>query len=142
MNLSLSLSCSTMDPCIPSHQLLPHAFLISKIQIIISHSHFLLYHSIFFNHYHSLLFNKVWLYFSMDLNIREVSLFTAMLQQYANIMLYTYNATLYSFFAYIYKMTVASKNSMLKHRNVNLNTVSLKASDCTTCLLYYHNEET
>jgi hypothetical protein len=33
------------------------------------------------------------------------------------------------FFAY--KITVASKNSMLKHRNVNLNTVSLKASDCT-----------
>jgi hypothetical protein len=28
-------------------------------------------------------------------------------------------------------MTVASENSMLKHRNVNLNTVSLKASDCT-----------
>jgi hypothetical protein len=33
------------------------------------------------------------------------------------------------FFAY--KMTVASENSILKHRNVNLNTVSLKASDCT-----------
>jgi hypothetical protein len=37
---------------------------------------------------------------------------------------------MYSFFAY--KMTVASKNSMLKHRNVDLNTVSLKASDCTS----------
>jgi hypothetical protein len=33
------------------------------------------------------------------------------------------------FFAY--KMTVASENSMLKHRNVDLNTVSLKASDYT-----------
>jgi hypothetical protein len=28
-------------------------------------------------------------------------------------------------------MTVASENSMLKHKNVYLNTVSLKASDCT-----------
>jgi hypothetical protein len=35
------------------------------------------------------------------------------------------------FFAY--KMTVMSENSMLKHRNVDLNTVSLKASDCTIC---------
>jgi hypothetical protein len=35
------------------------------------------------------------------------------------------------FFAY--KMTVASENSMLKHRNVDLNTESLKASDCTIC---------
>jgi hypothetical protein len=26
---------------------------------------------------------------------------------------------------------VACENSMLKHRNVNLNTVNLKASDCT-----------
>jgi hypothetical protein len=35
-----------------------------------------------------------------------------------------------SFFAY--KMTVVSENSMLKHiRNDDLNTVSLKASDCT-----------
>jgi hypothetical protein len=34
---------------------------------------------------------------------------------------------LYSFFAY--KMTVASENSMLKHRNVDLNTVSLKTSE-------------
>jgi hypothetical protein len=33
------------------------------------------------------------------------------------------------FFAY--KMTMVSKNSMLRHRNVDLNTVSLKASDCT-----------
>jgi hypothetical protein len=33
------------------------------------------------------------------------------------------------FFAY--KMTVASKTPMLKHRNVDLYTVSLKASDCT-----------
>jgi hypothetical protein len=33
------------------------------------------------------------------------------------------------FFAY--KMTVASKNSMLKHRNIDFNIVSLKASDCT-----------
>jgi hypothetical protein len=33
------------------------------------------------------------------------------------------------FFAY--KMTVESENSMLKHRNVDLNTVSLEASDCT-----------
>jgi hypothetical protein len=30
-----------------------------------------------------------------------------------------------------YKMTVVSENSMLKHRNINLNTVNLKASDCT-----------
>jgi hypothetical protein len=29
-------------------------------------------------------------------------------------------------------MTVTSENSMLKHTNVDLNTVSLKASDCTT----------
>jgi hypothetical protein len=28
-------------------------------------------------------------------------------------------------------MTVASENSMLKHRNIDLNTVSLKANDCT-----------
>jgi hypothetical protein len=28
-------------------------------------------------------------------------------------------------------MTVANENSMLKHRNVDLNAVSLKASDCT-----------
>jgi hypothetical protein len=33
------------------------------------------------------------------------------------------------FFAY--KMTVASENLMLKHRNIDLNTVSLKANDCT-----------
>jgi hypothetical protein len=50
--------------------------------------------------------------------------------------LYNFNNTkpipLVQFFAY--KMTVASENSMLKHRNVNLNTVSLKASDCTVVL--------
>jgi hypothetical protein len=36
---------------------------------------------------------------------------------------------------FAYKMTAASENSMLKHRNVDLNTVSLKASDCT----WYNN---
>jgi hypothetical protein len=34
-------------------------------------------------------------------------------------------------------MTVASENSMLKHRNVDLNAVSLKASDCTYKVYYY-----
>jgi hypothetical protein len=37
------------------------------------------------------------------------------------------------FFAY--KMTEASENPMLKQRNVDLNTVSLKASDCTFLIL-------
>jgi hypothetical protein len=36
---------------------------------------------------------------------------------------------------FTYKMTVASENSMRKHRNVDLNTVSLKASDCTSTSL-------
>jgi hypothetical protein len=39
------------------------------------------------------------------------------------------------FFAY--KMTEAIKNPMLKHRNVDLNTVSLKASDCTSTKVKY-----
>jgi hypothetical protein len=41
------------------------------------------------------------------------------------------------FFAY--KMTVASENSMHKHRNVDLNTVTLKASDRTHQYNYWLN---
>jgi hypothetical protein len=53
---------------------------------------------------------------------------------YMNSMYVLYVLTVYTvqyaqFLAY--KMTVPSENLMLKHSNVDLNTVSLNASDCT-----------